>query len=93
MAFYKEKLELAYQALKDQDIDMWIIAGQESGTVSEPILPVICDHEFIGETALIFMKDKSAYAICSPIDKNGYVNAGIFEEVIDYPISLTDSIG
>ncbi|MEF9961217.1 MAG: Xaa-Pro peptidase family protein [Erysipelotrichaceae bacterium] len=93
MAFYKEKLELAYQALNEQNIDMWIIAGQESGTISEPILPVISDHEFIGETALIFMKDKSAYAICSPIDKNGYINTGIFKKVIDYPVSFSETIG
>lgn len=92
MAFYKDKLQTAYDTMKKENIDMWIVAGQESATNSEPILPIISDHEFIGETALIFMKDGTAKTVCTPIDKNGYVNAGVFEEVIDFPVSFDQSV-
>ena len=41
--FSKEKVKIAFDALNDENIDMWIIAGQESATNSEPILSVMSD--------------------------------------------------
>ena len=90
--FSKEKIAIAIEALKEQNIDMWIIAGQESATNSEPILSVMSDAEFIGLTALIFNKDGSSAAICTPIDYNGYVHHGVFDEVIAFPVSFIDTL-
>lgn len=92
MAFYSDKLNTAYETMQKENIDMWIVAGQESATNSEPILPIISDHEFIGDTALIFMKDGTAITVCTPIDKNGYLHAGVFTEVIDFPVSFEASV-
>ena len=90
--FSKEKVKIAFDALNDENIDMWIIAGQESATNSEPILSVMSDAEFIGCTALIFCKDGSSVAVCTPIDYNGYVHHGVFDEVIAFPVSFTDTV-
>ena len=90
--FYKEKLKVARDALKAEGIDTWIIAGQESATNSEPALTVLCDGEFIGLTALIFNADGTSAAICTPLDINGYVNYGVFDEVIAFPVSFTDTL-
>lgn len=90
--FSKEKIRIAYQALQEENIDMWIIAGQESATNSEPILDVMSDAEFIGCTALIFCKDETSAAVCTPIDYNGYVHQGVFDEVVAFPISFTDTL-
>ena len=90
--FSKEKIKIAYQALQEENIDMWIIAGQESATNSEPILDVMSDAEFIGCTALIFCKDGTSAAVCTPIDYNGYVHQGVFDEVVAFPISFTDTL-
>ena len=92
MAFNGYKLENAYKAMKNENIDMWIIAGQETSTKTEPALNVLCDAEFIGLTAMIFNQDKTSCAICTPIDKNGYVHQGVFDEVIDFPISFVDTL-
>ncbi len=90
--FNKEKVKIAIDVLKEKDIDMWIIAGQESATNSEPILSIMSDAEFIGLTACIFNKDGTTAAICTPIDKNGYIHHGVFDEVIEFPLSFTDTL-
>lgn len=92
MAFYQEKLDLALDCLKENKIDMWIVAGHESATNSEPILSVISDHEFIGYTALVFCADGSKYCVCTPIDANGYIHAGVFDEVYPFNNSFQDEL-
>ena len=77
--FSSEKIKRALQALQDRDIDMWIVAGQESATNTEPVLELISDAEFIGYTALIFCKDHSSNAVSTPIDYNGYAVLNIFD--------------
>ena len=91
--FSLEKVNIAFQALRDENIDMWIVAGNESATNTEPILDVMCDAEFIGMTALIFNKDGTSAAVCTPIDYNGYVHHGVFDEVHAFPISFADTLG
>lgn len=90
--FYKEKIELATKAMKENNIDCWIIAGHESATNTEPILPIISDHEFIGYTALIFNADGSSKCICTPIDQNGYIHADIFDDVEGFEVSFEESL-
>lgn len=90
--FSKEKIGIAYDALEKEKIDMWIVAGQESATNSEPVLSVMSDAEFIGCTALIFCRDRTSCAVCTPIDYNGYVNQGVFDQVIAFPVSFSDSV-
>ncbi len=92
MAFYQEKIALAIQVLEQENIDMWIIAGQESATNSEPVLAVMTDGEFIGCTALIFNRDGTSAAICTPLDANGYIHHGVFDEVIAFPLSFVQSV-
>ncbi len=64
--FSREKLGSIFDALKEKDIDMWIIAGQETATNSEPVLALLTDTDFIGLTALIFCKDGTSSVVCTP---------------------------
>lgn len=93
MAFYREKFDIAFQAMWENGLDMWIVAGQESATNPEPVLDVLGDGEFIGCTALIFGRDGTCAAICTPLDMNGYIHAGVFDEVIDFPVKFEESVG
>lgn len=90
--FFSDKIKRALQALQDENIDMWIIAGQESATNSEPALNLISDAEFIGYTAVIFCQDGSSYAVCTPIDYNGYEVLGIFDKVFAFPVSFEETL-
>ena len=93
MAFYKEKIDIAFQAMQENDLDMWIVAGQESATNPEPIMDILGDGEFIGCTALIFSKEGTSAVVCTPLDRNGYIHAGVFDEVIDFPVKFEQSVG
>lgn len=93
MTFYRDKIENAISVMKEQGIDTWIIAGTESATNTEPVLTIISDHEFIGYTALIFNSDGTSKCVCTPIDKNGYEHAAIFDDVEGFPVSFADSVG
>ncbi len=92
MGFSREKIDIAFDSLKRNDIDLWIIAGQESATNTEPALDVISDSEFIGLTALMFSKDRKARVVCTPIDANGYVITGVFDEVRPFPVSFQETV-
>lgn len=90
--FFSDKIKRALQTLQDENIDMWIVAGQESATNSEPALELLSDAEFIGYTALIFCQDGTSYAVCTPIDYNGYAVLGIFDEVAAFPVSFETTL-
>ncbi len=92
MAIFKEKITVAYDALKANDIDLWIIAGQESATNSEPMLACLGEFEFIGLTALLFCKDQTSAVICTPIDADGYKRLNAFNEIIPFPISFVKTL-
>jgi len=92
MGIFKEKIDIAYLALKNNDIDMWIVAGQESATNSEPVLACLGDIEFIGCSALIFNVDKTNAVICTPIDADGYQRLKAFNEVIAFPVSFVNTL-
>ncbi len=92
MGFRKEKIGIAFDALAKLDIDLWIVAGQESATNSEPALDVLSDSEFIGLTALIFSKDRKARVVCTPIDANGYKIDGSFDEVIPFAVRFQNTL-
>ena len=92
MGFNKEKIDIVYSSLEKNNVDMWIIAGQESSTKSEPVLDILSDSEFIGKTALIFTKDHKARVVCTPIDANGYVISGVFDKVCPFPVRFVDTL-
>lgn len=92
MAIYKEKFTIAFDALKKNGIDTWIVAGHESATNSEPVLACLGDFEFIGFTALIFNADKSSAVVCTPIDADGYDRLKAFDEIIPFPLSYAETL-
>ena len=92
MGFRREKIGIAFDVLEKLDIDLWIVAGQESATNTEPALDVLSDSEFIGLTALIFSKDRKARVVCTPIDVNGYKIDGSFDEVIPFAVRFQDTL-
>ncbi|MEG0744482.1 MAG: hypothetical protein RR493_06870, partial [Erysipelotrichaceae bacterium] len=71
MELNTEKLAIIYETLKKENVDAWMILGSETAMVSEPILEVLGDLDFIIATCLIFTKDK-CIAIVSPLDVEGY---------------------
>lgn len=92
MGIYKEKIAIAFEALNKNDIDLWIIAGQESATNAEPMLTCLGDFEFIGLTALMFNSNHSSAVICTPIDADGYQRLRAFDEITPFPITFVKTL-
>ncbi len=86
-----EKLPMIYQAMKDKDIDAWLITGRETIMRKEPVLPVLGDMDFIIATTLIFTKDR-CIAIVSPLDVEGYRLIKGIDEVIEYKTTMEETI-
>ena len=88
-----EKLPIVYKALKDNNIDAWLITGRETIMKREPILHVLGDMDFIIATTLIFTKDEKCIAIVSPLDVECYKLMKGIDEVIEYPTTMEETIG
>lgn len=87
-----EKLPIVYQALKEQNVDAWLITGRETIMKREPILHVLGDMDFIIATTLIFTKEEKCIAIVSPLDVECYKLIKGIDEVIEYPGTMQDTI-
>ena len=88
-----EKLPIVYKALKDNNIDAWLITGRETIMKREPILHVLGDMDFIIATTLIFTKDEKCIAIVYPLDVECYKLIKGIDEVIEYPTTMEETIG
>ena len=88
----KEKLQIIYEALTENDVDAWLITGRESIMKSEPILSVLGDMDFIIATTLIFTAAGKCIAIVSPLDVEGYKLIEGIEEVVEYQTTMEESI-
>ncbi|MEG0265174.1 MAG: M24 family metallopeptidase [Erysipelotrichaceae bacterium] len=91
MELNTEKLAIIYETLKKENVDAWMILGSETAMVSEPILEVLGDLDFIIATCLIFTKDK-CIAIVSPLDVEGYKRMKGIDDVRCYEGSFEDEI-
>ena len=88
-----DKLPIVYRALKEQNVDAWLITGRETIMKREPILHVLGDLDFIIATTLIFTKDEKCLAIVSPLDVECYKLIKGIDEVIEYKASMQETIG
>ncbi|WP_294560567.1 M24 family metallopeptidase [uncultured Traorella sp.] len=88
----KEKLPIIYEALRENQVDAWLITGRESIMKSEPVLPVLGDMDFIIATTLIFTAEGKCIAIVSPLDVEGYKLIEGIDEVVEYQTTMEESI-
>ena len=88
----KEKFPIIYEALRENQVDAWLITGRESIMKSEPVLPVLGDMDFIIATTLIFTAEGKCIAIVSPLDVEGYKLIEGIDEVVEYQTTMEESI-
>ena len=88
----KEKLPIIYEALRENQVDAWLITGRESIMKSEPVLPVLGDMDLIIATTLIFNAEGKCIEIVSPLDVEGYKLIEGIDEVVEYQTTMEESI-
>lgn len=87
-AINKEKISQAQKYLCNLDIDCWLILTKEG---SDPATPLMFGLSIVGDAALLITEEK-VIAICSSIDDQDIEESGLFNEVIKYSDSFSNSL-
>ncbi|MDG0811437.1 M24 family metallopeptidase [Cohnella rhizosphaerae] len=85
----REKMEQASGALREREIDMWLILTSEG---SDPCLPLVTGVRTVGPGAFLILADGRRYALCSAIDAQDIEESGLFDEVYKYAQGLDDTL-
>ncbi|MEF9893326.1 M24 family metallopeptidase [Anaerorhabdus sp.] len=85
----KEKIEQAKKIVQEENVDLWLTVGRETGMNSEPVLPLISTLEFGGLTCVFVTKDE-VVCLAGHLDSYGMSQMGIYDEVITYDKSFKE---
>ena len=80
----REKVDQATGLLEEFGIDLWITFVRETGTFSDPVLPLIYGHDLTWQTALMLTPGGSHTAILGTFEAETARNLGIYDTVIPY---------
>jgi Xaa-Pro aminopeptidase len=70
--------------LEEFDFDCWLIAVRETLLGTDPIAPLLIDHEFTWPSFFFFHRDGSTKALVGHFDQENLHREGIFREVHTY---------
>lgn len=79
-----QRYERAVSALRQHDVDAWIIIGRETHLLGEPALLFLAPAEFLGQAAIIILADGERVCIVSGLEAEEMTASGLFSEVIVY---------
>jgi len=88
----KEKIEQAVSILKEQDIDMWITFVRESSVLRDPAMEMIVGGNSTWQAAFILNKDGDTTAVVGSMEKENFVKAGLYKNVIGYLKSIREPL-
>jgi len=88
----KEKIKQAVSILKEQDIDIWITFVRESSVLRDPVMEMTVGGNSTWQAAFIINKDGDTTAIVGSMEKENFVKAGLYENVIGYLKSIKDPL-
>src|SRR4051812_43280242 len=81
---YREKLAQAGALLGEQGIDCWCLFVRETGTLSDPSLPLLGDLSFTWEAAILVRPDGRHTVVAARPDCQAVQASGLFPEVVGY---------
>ena len=82
MLIRKQRMERGFQAMREQNVDLWIAAGRDLMHKGEPMLNYLLTFEMGGPVAIILTRDGTSYAINSPMETEELESMGLFSKVI-----------
>ncbi|MCE5208503.1 MAG: M24 family metallopeptidase [Chloroflexi bacterium] len=90
----QKRLERAYSALREFDVDVWIILGRETHFTPEPSLMYLLPAAVLPLCALVITKTGESVCIVGALDAEEIETYGAVSEVVsyrsDFEIHLTD---
>lgn len=90
MQFDEEKLRIAKNAVKENNVDLWIIAARNTDIHAEPVLDVMGDITFHGLTALLVTPERLILLV-PQTDADNFQESALIEKH-PYTNSFTDEL-
>ena len=81
---YQQRFERAIAALKQNDLDAWIIYGRETQILGEPALLLLLPQEILCRTALIITSRGDRIALFAGLEAEEAEASGLFSEIKVY---------
>ncbi len=79
-----EKIKQAISILNEEDVDMWLIFGRESGTIPDPAADLVVGVHYTWHSAFMIFKDGDTVAIVGSLDEAELKKRGYYKRVIPY---------
>jgi Xaa-Pro aminopeptidase len=86
---YRDKLAQAAEMLRQEGIDLWMLFVRETGTLTDPSLPLLCDLGFTWETAVLVSADGEHEVVAGLHDCDSVRDSGLFATVTAYTEGMT----
>ncbi|MCJ7553607.1 MAG: Xaa-Pro peptidase family protein [Ignavibacteriaceae bacterium] len=88
----KEKANQAVEILKEKNIDMWITFVRETGALKDPALDITVGNSSTWQSAFIINIDGDKTAIVGDMEKENFVKADVYRNVIGYLKSIREPL-
>lgn len=88
----KEKASQAVEILREKNIDMWLTFVRETGALKDPALDIIVGNSSTWQSAFIINKDGDRTAIVGDMEKENFVKAGVYQNVLGYLKSIREPL-
>lgn len=79
---FHQRFQRAVEALRQHDIDAWIISGRETSILGEPALLYLVPAEVLGRTILLITREDERIIIVSPIEAEEMEDSQLFTQVL-----------
>jgi len=79
-----EKLVVAQEALRELDLDCWLIFVRETGDGGDPVLPLVFGHDLTWQSAIVVPREGAAIAIVGTHDGQLVESTGLYGRTIGY---------
>jgi Xaa-Pro aminopeptidase len=88
----KAKIAQAYDALKREKIDLWLVFLQETSVYREPVLDYVIGQDVTWQSAFLYTAAGEAIAIVGNFDVDSFEARGCFDRVVGYTQGIEDDL-
>jgi Xaa-Pro aminopeptidase len=84
----QEKVQQAKSILEEKGIDLWLTIVRETAAGSDPILPLIYDHDLTWQSVLLIARNGESIAIVGTFDSESARRTNAYTKIIPYNESI-----
>jgi len=88
----KAKIAQAHDALKREQIDLWLVFLQETSVYAEPVLDYVIGQDVTWQSAFLYTAAGEAIALVGNFDVDSFTARGCFDRVIGYTQGIEEAL-